>query len=104
MPPVADSTDTDLEGAIIRLLDQRKDGATICPSDAARSVAPDDWRPLMEATRAAARRLVESGDVEITQAGRVVEMAAVRGPIRIRRKGGFDQPSPAADGGQGVTA
>lgn len=84
--------DERLERAIVELLDARSAGATICPSEAARAVAPgeteDDWRPLMEPARAAARRLVERGVAEITQGGRVVPDASrLRGPIRIRRRG-----------------
>ncbi|WP_374100759.1 DUF3253 domain-containing protein [Pseudoclavibacter sp. Marseille-Q4354] len=40
----------------------------------------------MEAARAAARRLVESGEVDITQGGEVVDGATAKGPIRIRRR------------------
>ena len=39
----------------------------------------------MEPARRAARRLVASGEVEITQAGRVVDPSTAKGPIRIRR-------------------
>lgn len=78
-------TDGGLERVILDLLDQRAEGATICPSDAARAADPDDWRPLMDPVRAAASRLVEEGEVEITQRGQVVDLASVRGPIRIRR-------------------
>ncbi len=53
---------------------------------AARAVGGDDWRPLMEPARAAARRLVARGLVEITQSGRVVDGSTARGPIRIRRR------------------
>lgn len=85
--PVADGVDRRLDEAIRTLLSQRADGATICPSDAARSVAAgDDWRELMEPARRAARRLVASGEVEITQGGHVVDPASARGPIRIRRR------------------
>ncbi|MFJ9080408.1 DUF3253 domain-containing protein [Streptomyces sp. NPDC102278] len=81
-------TDRRLERAILELLERRAPTATICPSDAARAVyAGDDdgWRALMEPARSAARRLVEAGEVEITQAGRPVDPATARGPIRIRR-------------------
>ncbi|MGW7267464.1 DUF3253 domain-containing protein [Streptomyces sp. NPDC054842] len=77
-----------LERAILDLLEQRRPTATICPSDAARSVYEGDgdgWRELMEPARRAARRLVDAGEVEITQAGRPVDPATARGPIRIRR-------------------
>lgn len=75
-----------LEAAILDLLAARDPASTICPSDAARAVAPDNWRPLMDPARSAAARLVASGDVEITQGGDVVDLATARGPIRIRRK------------------
>ncbi len=80
--------DLRLERAILDLLERRAPTATICPSDAARAVYTGDddgWRTLMEPARRAARRLVEAGEVEITQGGRVVEPAKARGPIRIRR-------------------
>ena len=77
--------DAALEQSVLELLDARARGATICPSEAARAVGGDDWRPLMEPARAAARRLVARGQVEITQGGRVVDGSTTKGPIRIRR-------------------
>ena len=80
------TTDLDaaLEAAILALLTARARGATICPSEAARRVAPDDWRPLMARCRSAARRLVALGRLEITQGGHVVDPSTARGPIRLR--------------------
>ena len=75
--------DRALEHSIRALLTQRKRGATICPSEAARDVAPEDWRPLMERTRSAARRLVQRGEVALYQGGRIVDPSTARGPIRI---------------------
>jgi hypothetical protein len=80
-----DATDRALEAAIDALLDARAASATICPSDAARRVSPDDWRPLMEPARRAARRMVARGEAEITQGGSVVDPSTAKGPIRIRR-------------------
>lgn len=78
--------DTQLEAAILRLVDSRS--GTICPSEAARSVADaDGWRDLMEPARRAARRLVAAGEVEIVQGGRIVDPSTAKGPIRIRRVG-----------------
>lgn len=80
--------DQQLEAAITELLVQRAASATICPSDAARLVAGGDgtaWRHLMEPARRAARRMVDRGEVVITQAGHVVDPSTARGPIRIRR-------------------
>ncbi|MEU4794731.1 DUF3253 domain-containing protein [Streptomyces sp. NPDC023327] len=83
------ATGRDLEKAILDLLERRGPTASICPSDAARAVYTGDgdgWRELMEPARQAARRLVASGEVEITQGGRPVEPAEARGPIRIRTR------------------
>jgi len=82
--------DQDLETAIRSLLSERASGASICPSEAARRVAsagptPDDWQTLMEPARAAARRLVAQGEIEITQRGSRVDPSTARGPIRLRR-------------------
>lgn len=76
--------DRALEAAILELLAARPEGATICPSEAARSVAPERWRAEMERARRAARRLVAAGRVEITQRGRVVDPSTARGPVRVR--------------------
>lgn len=90
----ADRSD-DLQRAILELLGRRRQGATLCPSEAARAVAGTgkEWRPLMDGARAAAAELVASGDVVITQGGEVVDPATARGPIRIRLTGG-----PPSDG------
>ena len=83
-------TDVDraLEQSLLDLLARRAASSTVCPSEAARSVGgadEDDWRPLMEPARAAARRLVAAGEVEITQGGQVVDPSTAKGPIRVRR-------------------
>jgi Protein of unknown function (DUF3253)/Uncharacterized protein conserved in bacteria (DUF2256) len=78
--------DRAFEVSILALLDQRAAGVTICPSEAARAVGGEEWRSAMEPVRAAARRLVANGQVEITQGGRVVDPSSAKGPIRIRRR------------------
>ena len=80
------AVDAALEAAILELLAERPMDASICPSEAARRVAgAEDFRPLMEPARAAARRLVVRGQIEITQGGIRVEPSRARGPIRLRR-------------------
>ena len=69
---------------IRELLNARSAESSICPSDVARAAAPDNWRPLMEPVREAARHMVADGEVQITQGGEVVDPESVRGPIRIR--------------------
>lgn len=75
-------SDSDIERTILELLAQRDEGKTICPSEAARALA-DDFRPLMDDVRRVADGMAQ---VEITQKGRVVELDAARGPIRLRLK------------------
>jgi len=76
--------DRDVEHAILSLLEKRRGGGSICPSEAARLAGGDDWRDLMNAVRMAARRLSARGEVEITQSGRPVDPSTAKGPIRIR--------------------
>jgi hypothetical protein len=76
--------DDQLASAIVTLLGARRAGGTICPSEAARAVGGDSWRDLMQPARAAARRLVAAGTVEVTQGGHVVDPSTAKGPIRIR--------------------
>ncbi|WP_245631573.1 DUF3253 domain-containing protein [Curtobacterium ammoniigenes] len=80
--------DRALERAIAAMLDARASSATICPSDVARAHAPEEWRPLMEPVRRAARRMVARGELEITQHGSVVDPSTAKGPIRLRRPRG----------------
>lgn len=87
MGPAGDATVDDLERAILGLLDARVQAASICPSDAARAAhaADDDgWRDLMDPARAAVQRLAGAGRVEITRRGQPLDLARVRGPVRIR--------------------
>jgi len=79
----SEATDGKIESCILALLHARARDASICPSDVARSLA-EDWRPLMEPVREAARRLVARGALEITQGGRRVDPSHARGPIRLR--------------------
>ena len=94
-----DGVDHALEAKILDLLAQREPGRTICPSEAARAVhaettpatadgerAGEGWRELMEPARRAAARLVAAGEVVVTQGGRVVDLATVTGPIRLRAR------------------
>jgi hypothetical protein len=94
-----DDLDAQLERAIAALLEHRRPDASICPSEAARAVDRHGWRELMPAARAAAGRLAAAGAVEVTQAGRVVDVATARGPVRVRRPATGGAP---AAGGRGA--
>jgi hypothetical protein len=76
-------SDERIAHTIRELLARRDEGNTICPSDAARALA-EDFRPLMDPVRRVARDMVARGELEVTQKGRVVDIDAARGPIRVR--------------------
>lgn len=75
----------EVEEQILALLADRRPGATICPSEAAKARFGEGFRERMELTRRAARRLAHRGIVEITQKGKRVDPADFSGPIRIGR-------------------
>lgn len=60
-------------------------GKSICPSDVARALAPDEhWRSLMGPVRDAALALQRDGRIEILRKGKPVPAEEVRGVIRLR--------------------
>jgi hypothetical protein len=73
-----------LESAILELLARRGPGKTICPSEAARLVDPENWRERMDDARAAAGRLSAKGVIVATQRGKPVDPVTAKGPIRLR--------------------
>ena len=73
----------EIERTILALLAQRDEGKTICPSEAARSLA-EDWRPLMAPVREVAYGMADEGRLEVTQSGEVVDGRTARGAIRLR--------------------
>jgi hypothetical protein len=72
------------EEAILQLVDARGVEKSICPSEAARLLAPN-WQSRMKEVRAAAVRLALARKIDILRKGRVVEnLDALRGVIRLR--------------------
>jgi len=69
---------------LLRLAAGRSEGATYCPSEAARQLSRD-WRPLMQPVREAAAVLVDEGLLVCTQKGVLADPLAARGPIRLAR-------------------
>ena len=69
----------------IRTFTTRRAPSTVCPSEVARALSPNDWRPLMPRVREAAARLAESGEIVATQRGVVVDALDAHGPIRLSR-------------------
>ena len=75
-------TDAAIRARIVETCRARGPDKTCCPSDIARGLA-DDWRPLMPRVRDQAAGLVKDGVIEVQQKGRPVDIATVRGPIRL---------------------
>ncbi|OBF83790.1 S-adenosylmethionine tRNA ribosyltransferase [Mycobacterium sp. 852002-51163_SCH5372311] len=77
-----------LRSSMLALAESRGPGSSTCPSDAARAVEGENWRDLMPEALEIARELAESGDVQITKRGHVLDVLDAsrdwRGPIRIR--------------------
>lgn len=69
--------------AAMRTLLRHRDGATICPSDAARIAGGEGWRDLMDLAREVAADLAAAGAVVVQQKGVPADPATVRGPIRL---------------------
>lgn len=86
--------------AILEILATRREGASICPTEAARHVAmrrgeagPDHWRRHLGAVRRAARHLAQSGEIDIMRKGKVIDPAEMRGVIRLRLNGSSSKNS-----------
>ncbi|MCS7101719.1 MAG: DUF3253 domain-containing protein [Burkholderiaceae bacterium] len=82
---------------ILALLAARAAGASICPSEVARALAPDHWRARMDEVRAVARELAARGQLQVTQRGVPLDPAQPwRGAIRLTRP--TQRAAPLADG------
>lgn len=81
-----------IEASMRAMLAARKPESSICPSEVARELWPADaWREHMDDVRAVAGELAVAGEVKITQGENEVDLATVRGPIRIRRGPQWDE-------------
>ncbi|MGX9962674.1 DUF3253 domain-containing protein [Roseomonas sp. F4] len=72
---------------ILRQTAARGPAKSICPSEVAKALAPEEeaWRRLMGPIRAAAIRLARAGQVEVLRKGKPVSPEAeIRGVIRLR--------------------
>jgi Protein of unknown function (DUF3253) len=81
-------TDAAIEKTLLMLCAERSaNSATICPSEVARALSPNDWRTLMNDVRAVGLQLAREGAIEITQRGEVRNPnEEIRGAIRYRLK------------------
>lgn len=71
--------------AILAAAASRGAERSLCPSEVARALAPQDWRPLMARVRREAVALAREGRIEVLRKGRPVDPGAeIRGVIRLR--------------------
>jgi hypothetical protein len=57
---------------------------SLCPTDIARAVSSENWRPLLGAVRKVAADLARQGKIEILRKGKTIDPAEMRGVIRLR--------------------
>jgi hypothetical protein len=79
-----DKNSIQVRETLLKMAIERGPSKSLCPSEVARHLFPDDWESHMEEVRRVARQLHHKGDLEITQKGEVIKDLNVKGPIRIR--------------------
>lgn len=76
-----------IQREMLRLAEARSP-ASLCPSEVARACGSDAgeeaWRELMPMVREVAAELADTGGIEATQGGKVVDVRTAKGPIRLR--------------------
>lgn len=76
-------TAREISRLILDLTAERGPEKSVCPSEVARQLDPEDWRALMPQVREVAGKLQAEGKIHITQGGEKVDIRAVTGPIRL---------------------
>lgn len=86
---VRHASPADIEAAVLALLAKRAEGTSICPSDVARALYPDDeaaWRGAMPQVREVAAAMARSGRLRISRRGITLSPDDLGGgPIRLHR-------------------
>lgn len=76
-----------IRAEILRQTAERGPEKSICPSEVARALAPEEWRRHMTAVRGVAAVLSAEGAVDILRKGKPVPPEAMHGVIRLRARG-----------------
>lgn len=87
------STEDRIETAILRLVEQRGPGKSICPSEAAREAFGEDWNTYMRPVRQAAIHLARQGKISILRKGKPADPENFKGVYRLSlpvKEGGDD--------------
>jgi hypothetical protein len=70
--------------AMLRIAAERGPEKSLCPTDVARAVSTENWRPLLGAVRKVAADLARQGKIEILRKGKPINPDEMRGVIRLR--------------------
>ena len=76
-------TDQKIRDCVLELAQKRGADKSLCPSEVARELQPEDWRPLMSDVRRVTASMVEENLVVVTQFGDRVDPVDAKGHIRI---------------------
>jgi Protein of unknown function (DUF3253) len=71
------------EDAILRLIEERGAAKSICPTDAARLLAGEDWRRRLPEVRQSAIHLARAGRIAILRHNKPVDPNAFKGVYRL---------------------
>ncbi|MFN9335181.1 MAG: DUF3253 domain-containing protein [Alphaproteobacteria bacterium] len=74
--------------AMLRIAAERGPEKSLCPTDVARAVSAENWRPLLGAVRKVAADLARQGKIEILRKGKPINPDDMRGVIRLRATSG----------------
>lgn len=77
-------TDYRLEEAMLLVLNRAGRGVLVAPREAAKFVDKVGWQSLADAALDAARRLSSRGEVELVEAGRVVDCDSAKRSVMVR--------------------
>ena len=73
-----------ITAALLHLAAERGPEKSLCPTDVARAVSAENWRPLLGAVRKVAADLARQGKIEILRKGKPINPEEMRGVIRLR--------------------
>ncbi len=83
-------TNDPAEQAILTTLAARGPNKSICPTEAARTLAgnpaDDSWRKSLAPVKLAAQRLARAGRIEILRKGKPISPDVLHGVLRLRLK------------------
>lgn len=90
-----------IEAVILEKLSAREPGKSICPSEVAKDLQPEQWQRMMGKVRGVAVGMARQGRLVITKKGKAVNPDAFKGVIRLRLPSEAEaaaiQPAPSGD-------